>query len=143
MKKLIKKNTECAQRRFLSPLASRLSPGGFILAIVAVFGAIFLTVGTAVASFLLVMQRAEQVRVVREQALAIAEAGANYYAWHLAHYPSDLQDGTSSPGPYVHSYSDPEGGVAGTFSLSIDGNLTCNQATAIDITSTGVTAADP
>lgn len=116
---------------------------GFILALVVVFGAVFLTVGTALASFLLVMQHAEQARVDREKALAIAEAGLNYYAWHLAHFPTDLKDGTSGNGPYVHTYDDPEGGVAGSFSLTINGNLVCNQATAIDITSTGWTAEDP
>lgn len=116
---------------------------GFILALVAVFGAIFLTVGTALASFLLVMQHAEQARIENEQSLAIAEAGANYYAWHLAHFPLDLQDGTGGSGPYVHAYADPEGGTAGSFSLSIDGNLKCGQATSIDITSTGSTANNP
>lgn len=116
---------------------------GFVMALVAVFGAVFLTVGTALASFLLVLQHAEEQRIQREQALAVAEAGLNYYAWHLAHYPSDLRDGTTNPGPYVHSYEDPEGGAAGTFSLMIDGNLRCDQPTLIDITSTGSTAANP
>ncbi len=116
---------------------------GFILALVAVFGAIFLTVGTALASFLLVMQRAEQIRVENEQALAIAEAGVNYYAWHLAHFPLDLQDGTGQGGPYVHAYADPEGGTAGSFSLSINGNLKCGQATSIDITSAGWPESNP
>ena len=116
---------------------------GFILPLVTVFGAVFLTVGTALASFLLVMQSAERARVESEQAFAVAEAGVNYYAWHLAHFPSDLQDGTGGVGPYIHAYADPEGGTAGSFSLSIDGNLKCNQSTAIDITSTGWTSSNP
>ncbi len=116
---------------------------GFVLPLVAVFGSVFLTVGTALASFLLVMQNAEQARVESEQSLAIAEAGVNYYAWHLAHFPADLEDGTWQPGPYVHAYEDPEGGTAGSFSLSLNGNLKCNQPTSIDITSTGWAAGNP
>lgn len=53
------------------------------------------------------------------EALAIAEAGVNYYRWHLAHAPEDFQDGTGESGPYVHSYHDPQGGEIGQFSLEI------------------------
>jgi hypothetical protein len=118
-------------------------PQGFILAIVAVFGAVFLTIGLGLAGYLLAMQHAEEARVENEQSLAIAEAGLNYYAWHLAHYPSDLQDGTGGSGPYVHQYQDPEGGTAGSYSLSIDGHLQCGSPTVIDITSVGSTAKNP
>ena len=34
----------------------------------------------------------------REQALQIAEAGIDYYRWHLAHANSDFQDGTGQSG---------------------------------------------
>lgn len=44
--------------------------------------------------------------IEREQALQIAEAGVNYYQWRLAHFPTDYQDGTGGPGPYVHDYID-------------------------------------
>lgn len=54
-----------------------------------------------------------------EEALHIAEAGINYYRWHLAHAPEDFQDGTGGPGPYVHTYTDPQGDEVGTFSLDI------------------------
>ncbi len=52
-------------------------------------------------------------------ALSIAEAGVNYYRWHLAHEPDDYQDGTGQPGPYEHDYNDPESDVTGKFSLEI------------------------
>lgn len=55
----------------------------------------------------------------RREALMLAEAGVEYYKWHLAHDPDDFQDGTGLPGPYNHEYSDPQGGVHGTFSLEI------------------------
>ncbi len=54
-----------------------------------------------------------------EQALSLAEAGVNYYRWHLSHDPQDYQDGTGQPGPYVHDFKDPQGDVVGTFELSI------------------------
>jgi len=54
-----------------------------------------------------------------EQALHIAEAGVNYYRWHLAHDPDDFTDGTGQPGPYEHEYYDPEGKPIGKFSLEI------------------------
>lgn len=66
---------------------------------------------------------AEQMGVRRTEsrynALSIAEAGVHYYRWHLAHDPTDYEDGSGEPGPYVHDYSDPETGVAGQFSLDI------------------------
>ncbi len=41
------------------------------------------------------------------------------------------------PGPYVVNYDDPEGGVAGTYTLAIDPNTSCGELTSIDINSTG------
>lgn len=55
----------------------------------------------------------------REVAFSIAEAGVEYYRWHLAHAPQDFTDGTEGPGPYVHEYKNAEGVVVGTFSLLI------------------------
>lgn len=58
-------------------------------------------------------------QVASEQALNMAEAGINYYRWHLAHAPEDFQDGTGSPGKYEHEYRDPQGTKVGRFSLEI------------------------
>ena len=54
-----------------------------------------------------------------EEALNIAEAGINYYRWHLAHDPNDFTDGTGNPGPYNNNYYDPKGKLTGNFSLDI------------------------
>lgn len=65
-------------------------------------------------------QAAIQYRVlrsssIREQAFHIAEAGVNYYQWHLAHFNTDFQDGTGaaptsqagfSQPCYLHDYYD-------------------------------------
>jgi len=56
---------------------------------------------------------------VFERALTVAQAGAEYYRWHLAHDPVDYTDGTGLPGPYVHPMRDPYGNTEGTFSLMI------------------------
>ncbi|MBU0570282.1 hypothetical protein KKB40_05940 [Patescibacteria group bacterium] len=58
-------------------------------------------------------------QVGSERSLHIAEAGVNYYRWHLAHDPTDYQDGTGGPGPYEHEYTDPQGSPIGKYSLEI------------------------
>lgn len=63
-----------------------------------------------------------------QKALNIAEAGINYYLWHLSHNGSDYKDGKTTPatpdpqlgyGPYVHTYLDDNGVDAGTYTLWI------------------------
>ncbi len=54
-----------------------------------------------------------------EQAFQIAEAGIEYYRWHLAHAPQDFTNGTGGLGPYVVSYADKNGVTIGEFSLTI------------------------
>jgi len=74
------------------------------------------------------------------QAFSIAEAGIEYYRWHLAHSPQDFTDGTGQPGPYVHNYYDKNGNLIGTFSLTI--TAPPSGSTIVGITSSGNVAAD-
>lgn len=74
------------------------------------------------------------------QALSIAEAGIEYYRWHLAHAPEDFSDGTGGPGPYVHNYYDKDGNEIGQFSLVITPPPA--GSTIVTITSTGSILAD-
>jgi hypothetical protein len=60
----------------------------------------------------------------KEQALQIAEAGIDYYRWHLAHSPSDFQDGTGTSGPYTHIFNDKDGNAIGSFILTITPPIT-------------------
>jgi hypothetical protein len=76
-----------------------------------------------------------------EQALGVAEAGASYYRWHLAHSPQDFTDGTGLPGPYVHEYRDPQGTAIGTYSLEVVPPQA--GSTLITIRSTGWTQQSP
>ncbi|MBP7767129.1 type II secretion system protein [Candidatus Saccharibacteria bacterium] len=61
-----------------------------------------------------------------QSAFNIAEAGINYYLWHLSHNPNDHKDGGTLPqtpdpvlgyGPYTHSYIDDNSKTAGTYTL--------------------------
>ena len=62
-----------------------------------------------------------QRQIAQDKALHIAEAGINYYRWHLSIDPEDFTDGTGNPGvAYVHDYKDPQGDIIGQFSLEIE-----------------------
>jgi len=61
-----------------------------------------------------------------QRSFNIAEAGINYYLWHLAHNGTDYKDGTGAPatpdatlgyGPYVHNYVGSDAKVQGTYTL--------------------------
>ena len=76
-----------------------------------------------------------------EEAMQIADAGINYYQWHLAHFPNDYQDGTGAAGPYVHNYTDYDTQqTIGKFSLTITPPTT--GSTIVTIKSTGWTNDD-
>jgi hypothetical protein len=74
-------------------------------------------------------------------ALTIAEAGIEYYRWHLAHDPEDFQDGTGVPGPYVHPFLDKDGNEIGEFILDITPPVIGSTITTIR--STGHVTIDP
>ena len=80
--------------------------------------------------------------VDREEALQIAEAGIDYYKWHLAHYEDDYQDGTAKSGPYVHDFVDRDTQeTIGYFSLEI--TAPSAGSTIVTIESTGWTNNSP
>ena len=92
----------------------------------------------------IITRQIQALRLVinKEQSLQIAEAGINYYQWHLAHFPTDYQDGTGQPGPYVHDYKDYDTQeVIGTFSLEITPPPA--GSTIATVKSTGQTAENP
>jgi hypothetical protein len=78
-----------------------------------------MTVMTGYASWSILTIRATRQALYREQALMLAEAGVEYYRWHLAHSPDDFQDGAGAAGPYTHGYHDRYGNLVGTFTLDI------------------------
>ena len=111
---------------------------GYLMLLAIVFGSIFLTVIFALSSFVLVENKLQSSATNKAQALSVAEAGIEYYKWHLAHFPNDLQNGTGAAGPYTIPYNDPEGAQAGTITLTVTGNNNCGVATSVDLQSKGV-----
>lgn len=111
-----------------------------ILLLVIMF--VFSVVVTPLVSSVILKSRVLAATVSREQALQIAEAGITYYQWHLAHFPTDYQDGTGGPGPYVHNYVDFDTAqTIGTYSLTITPPPT--GSTIVTIKSTGTVTSAP
>ena len=105
-----------------------------------VFGAVVVCIITALASWAAVSIKAGRMTLNREQALQSAEAGIEYYRWHLAHSPQDYRDGTGTTGPYIHSLKDKDGNIVGQFSLDI--TPPSIGSTLVKIKSTGSSQAD-
>lgn len=96
------------------------SQAGFLIIYEVLIIFIFSLVMLAAISYAAIQLRVVRSTVAREQAFNIAEAGINYYQWHLAHYPTDYQDGTGAAGPYIHDYIDKNTNqVIGQYSLTI------------------------
>lgn len=76
-----------------------------------------------------------------ELAFHIAEAGIEYYRWHLAHAPADFTDGTGAAGPYIHNYADREGQPLGRFELTITPPSV--GSTVVDLRSKGIASGTP
>jgi hypothetical protein len=82
-----------------------------------------------------------QRQLASDRAFEIAEAGINYYRWHLDINQSDFQDGTGTSGPYLHDYKDLEGNLIGQYSLTITPPE--DEAQIVTIESTGWTSRYP
>lgn len=115
--------------------------GGAIIVQIMVFAAIIVTVIGGLAAWAATAVKAGRITFNREQAFQSAEAGIDYYRWHLAHAPTDYKDGTTNSGPYVHTLYDKNGAVAGQFSLAITAPPT--GSTIVQIKSTGSSSLDP
>lgn len=92
---------------------------GQIIILALVFGCIAIISVTGFISWASLNMKMSRQAVLKEQAIQIAEAGNDYYRWHLAHAVSDYKDGTSSSGPYIHDLKNKDGDIMGNFSLTI------------------------
>ena len=93
-----------------------------LIVFIVVIGIISMSVGGAIVATFTSVKTSEQSAL----ALNIAEAGVNYYVWHLNHDGSDLKDGNPSAilgpdgyGPFVHDYRDMTGKIVGKYTLYI------------------------
>jgi hypothetical protein len=94
---------------------------GSILVSVIIFAAIAVTMTIGLVNWGASLLQSVRLVAAREQALQIAEAGIDYYRWHLAHAPTDYYDGTNSTStsPYTHDFYDKNGNLLGTYALTI------------------------
>lgn len=92
---------------------------GTILLNTLVFAVIAVIVTSSLVSWGGSVVKSERHISYREQAFHIAEAGLDYYRWHLAHAPNDYKDGTNANGPYIHDFNDKDGVRIGQFELTI------------------------
>jgi hypothetical protein len=92
---------------------------GTILIQTIVFSTIAVMFISGLVSWASLNLKAMKQTSANEVAMHIAEAGVDYYRWHLAHAPQDFKDGTNNPGPYVHIFKDKNDNVLGNFSLTI------------------------
>lgn len=117
---------------------------GFILP--AVLGFLIVILILSGAAFVMVQSNLGLVtnNIQRQKAFNIAEAGVNYYLWHLSHSPTDYKDGKTTPatpdpilgyGPYVHDYIDDNAQNEGTYTLWI--NPQANGSTLVKVRSIG------
>ncbi len=100
---------------------------GFVFMLVIVVVGFFLIFFSGMITVALMQQRLYAQQTAKQQALHMAEAGLNYYAWLLAHDSQDYYDGTGKDpgdpgvpyGPYEHSIQIPNSDLVGYFRLLI------------------------
>ncbi len=122
---------------------SKKSSKGLILVNVLVFAVIAITVTMALTNWAVTILKSSRQLSSREQAIQAAEAGIDYYRWHLAHARYDYTDGnsTTTPGPFIHDFKDKDGNIIGQFSLTITPPPT--GSTIVTIKSRGTVVEDP
>ena len=92
---------------------------GVILLNVLVFSALAISLVTFFITWASSSVKIVEATLYKEQAFQIAEAGIDYYRWHLAHNPNDFKDGTTNNGPYTHIFYDKDGVAIGSYILTI------------------------
>lgn len=122
---------------------------GVTTILVVVFMGVFLVIMSALVGFTLEESKYGTAIYAREQSLAIAESGLEYYRWLIGHNMQNsgaiMTTGaglSSLPGTYTVTDSE-SGGAIGTATITATANLQCGAVQSIDITSKGVSNASP
>ena len=114
---------------------------GDALLFVIIFGFLAVTlIISSISSYSLLENRAANKKYNSNLSFHIAEAGVNYYRWHLAHNQNDYSDGGVEQENYIHEYYDKNGSLLGYFSLQIDEPLAGSSV--VTIRSTGWVVGD-
>jgi len=108
---------------------------GIILLNIVIFGLIASAIVMAISGWFAVSYKSTRKVLEKEITFHIAEAGIDYYRWHLAHAPTDFTNGTGEAGPYVMDFNNKDGEKIGEFSLQITPPE--NGSTMVIIESTG------
>lgn len=114
----------------------QLNKKGFMLAGLLVFASIAVLVISVIVGGAISNIQLSRKLYDREKAFHLAEAGNEYYRWHLAHAGLDFKDGTNASGPYVHNVKDVMGNEFGSFSLNITEPVV--GSTVVSVVSTGI-----
>lgn len=123
----------------------KINSSGDIIVFALVFMSIFLIMASGLLGVVNLNRKFTLQKISKTNALEIAEAGINYYRWHLAHNPYDYSDGQNGVGcnpeppftcgPYTHNYLNDLGQKIGSFELEITPSPA--GSTIITIASTG------
>lgn len=105
---------------------------GAIITLVIVWGSIFFILLGSILNFVLFQLRQSERKLAFEEALEVAEAGINYYAWCV----NNEAEANCS---LEKDYYDPEGNLVGHFSLLVNSGVNCGQTISRTILSTGWT----
>ncbi len=97
---------------------------GYFLPMLLGFATIMLITVTAIMSLVINNYLVTKHQSQSNQSLSIAEAGINYYLWHLSHNNQDYCDGQACTGPgpygpYTHTYKNANGDTLGTYDITI------------------------
>lgn len=110
------------------PLKLSQNSEGFVLPTIISFLVAIIIITAAVVQLIGSNTSVVGNNISSQKAFNIAEAGVNYYLWHLSHNSNDFKDGKTTPatpnpllgyGPYVHDYVDDNTKKTGTFTLWI------------------------
>lgn len=117
-------------------LKDKLQNGGTLIYLIIVIS-IFSILMLPILDNIILKIETLRTTIEREQALQIAEAGINYYQWHLAHFPTDYVTDTG-----LHDYVDNDAQeIAGQFNLVVTAPSV--GSTVVTIQSTGWTNTNP
>jgi hypothetical protein len=126
-------------------MSTKKTRPGFYLPLVLSLSAIVILITASIITLAYTNFQTVKHQTKSISAMNVAEAGINYYLWHLAKNDKDYCDGQScigsgTYGPYVHTYKDTDGNVLGSYSLNIsppEGNGTTVKVTAVGETTSG------
>lgn len=102
-----------------SRMTIRKKSGAIYLVLLLVMSGVFIFLATAIMSLAFANVRLARHNEAMVSSLSIAEAGVNYYLWHLAKAPADYCDGGTCNQPYERDFTDPDGNILGSFDLYI------------------------